>query len=92
VTYTLIVPNSFRRQAKKFLKAHPDLRETVGTVLRALEDDPFQPQLQLHPLSGNLAGCHAVCVTYSYHITVILQITEREIILLDIGSHDDVHH
>jgi mRNA-degrading endonuclease YafQ of YafQ-DinJ toxin-antitoxin module len=91
VTYTLIVPNSFRRQAKKFLKAHPDLRETVGTVLRALDDDPFQPQLHLHPLSCNLAGCQAVSVTCSYRITVILQITEREIILLDIGSHDDVY-
>jgi mRNA-degrading endonuclease YafQ of YafQ-DinJ toxin-antitoxin module len=91
VAYTLIVPPSFRRQAKKFFKAHPDLCETVGTVLRALEDDPFQPQLHLHPLGGNLAGCHAVSVTYSYRITLILQLTEQEIVLLDIGSHDDVY-
>ncbi|HVB63692.1 MAG TPA: hypothetical protein VNE17_03105 [Nitrolancea sp.] len=43
------------------------------------------------PISGNLASCHAVSVTYSDRITVILQISEREIILLDLGSHDDIY-
>lgn len=89
--YTLIVPNSFRRQAKKFLNAHPDLRDSVATVLHGLEDDPFQPQLHLHPLSGRLAGCHAVSITHSYHITLILQFSEHEIVPFDIGSHDDVY-
>ena len=91
MSYTLIVPPSFQRQAKKFLKAHPNLRVAVAEVLRGLEEDPFQPWLRLHPLRGDLAGCHAVSVTYSYRITIILQLTEREIILLDIGSHDDVY-
>jgi len=89
--YTLIVPPSFRRQLKKFVKAHPDLRETVAAVLRQLETYPFYPQLHLHPSSGQLADCHAVSVTYSYRITLILQIDAGEIVLLDIGSHDDVY-
>lgn len=91
MAYTLIIPPSFRRQAKKFLKGHPDLRVAVADVLHGLEEDPFQPSLRLHPLRGELAGCHAVSVTYSYRLTIILQLTEREIILLDIGSHDDVY-
>lgn len=91
MTYTLIVPNSFRRQAKKFLKVHPDLQETVGSVLHALEEDPFQPHLHLHALSGTLASCHAVSITHSYRITLIIQFSEHEIILLAIGSHDDVY-
>ncbi len=28
---------------------------------------------------------------YSYRITLTLQITEHEILLLDIGSHDEVY-
>jgi len=33
----------------------------------------------------------AVSLTYSYRITLTLQITEHEILLLDIGSHDEVY-
>ena len=56
-----------------------------------LQADPFQPHLELHPLSGRLAGCHAVSLTHDYRITLTLWITEKEIILLDIGSHDEVY-
>ena len=33
----------------------------------------------------------AVSLTYSYRTTLTLQITEHEILLLDIGSHDEVY-
>ena len=33
----------------------------------------------------------AVSVTYEYRIILTLEVTEREIILLDIGSHDEVY-
>jgi mRNA-degrading endonuclease YafQ of YafQ-DinJ toxin-antitoxin module len=42
-------------------------------------------------LSGKLAGCYAVSLTYSYRITLTLMVSEKEIILLDIGSHDEVY-
>lgn len=34
---------------------------------------------------------HAVSVSYEYRITLSLRVTEREIYLLDIGSHADVY-
>ena len=46
--------------------------------------------LRLHPLTGKLEGMQAVSLTYSYRITLILQVTEHEILLLDISSHDEV--
>ena len=33
----------------------------------------------------------AVSLTYVYRITLTLRITKKEIILLDIGSHDEVY-
>jgi mRNA-degrading endonuclease YafQ of YafQ-DinJ toxin-antitoxin module len=60
-------------------------------VLADLQRDLFQSCLVLHPLTGKLAGCHAVSLTYSYRITLTLFITEQEIVLLDIGSHDAVY-
>lgn len=89
--YAIVTPLQFLRQARKFFKKHPDLRPRFARVLGDLQKDPFQPCLELHPLSGKLAGCYAVSLTYSYRITLTLMVSEKEIILLDIGSHDDVY-
>jgi len=88
--FTITAPQQFLRQARKFFRNHPDLKPRFAKVLAELQKDPFQPSLSLHPLSGKLTGCHAVSLTYSYRITLTLLITEKEIILLDIGSHDEV--
>ena len=89
--FSVITSEKFLRQARKFFKKHPDLRPRFAATITALQQDPFQPSLGLHPLTGKLAGCHAVRLTYSYRITLTLLITEKEIILLDIGSHDEVY-
>ena len=89
--YRVTTSEQFLRQARKFFNKHPDLRPRFAAIFEALKLDPFQPSLGLHPLSGKLAGCHDVRLTYSYRITLTLLITEKEIILLDIGSHDEVY-
>lgn len=89
--YTLTTPEQFLRQARKFFRKHPDLKPRFARLLADLQHDPFHPALGLHPLSGRLAGCHAVRLTYSYRVTLTLLIAEEEIILLDIGSHDEVY-
>ncbi len=91
MSYTLIAPDAFRRRLRKFLKQHRDLVDDVHGVLSRLETDPFDPQLHLHPLGGQLTGWWAVRITYSYRVVLILELTEQEITLLDIGSHDDVY-
>lgn len=89
--FTLTTPQQFLRQARNFSKKHPDLSPHFAKLLTDLQADPFQPHLRLHPLSGKLDGCYAVSLMHSYRITPTLLITEKEIILLDIGSHDDVY-
>ncbi len=89
--YTIITPKQFLRQAKKFFKKHPDLRSRFADVVDDLCHDPFQPNLELHPLGGKMKGCHVVSLTDKYRITLTLRITDKEIILLDIGSHDEVY-
>ena len=44
-----------------------------------------------HGLSGALAGIQAISLTHAYRLTLILKVTEREVVLLDIGSHDEVY-
>lgn len=89
--YTLVWSAGFTRSAEKFIKHHPELRDKFAAVLRELESDPFQPGLKYHQLGGKLKGIQAVSITYSYRITLTIVVTEREIILLDVGSHDEVY-
>ena len=89
--YTLVWTATFVRTARKFLNRHPELRETFRGTLERLVADPNTPSLKLHALSEKLNGKHAVRLTYAYRIILILLVTEKEVVLLDIGSHDDVY-
>jgi mRNA-degrading endonuclease YafQ of YafQ-DinJ toxin-antitoxin module len=89
--YTLVWTAHFTRAAGKFIKRHPELKKKVALILRDLEKDPFQPHLDYHHLGGKQTGVQAVSITDSYRITMTVIITKKEIILLDIGSHDEVY-
>jgi len=89
--YSIVASKQFLRQARKFFKRHPELKPRFSKVLSDLQADPFRPALALHPLSGKLAGCHAVSLTRNYRIALTLLITAKEIILLDMGSHNGVY-
>ena len=89
--YRLIFTRRFQRSLPKFQRAHPELRRRIVQVLASLKANPFDPRLRLHQLHGDMEGTYAIRITYGYRITLILRITEHEIDLLDIGSHDDVY-
>ena len=89
--YAIQTTDQFLRQAKKFFKKHSDLKQRFGRLVTELAKDPFQSALELHPLSGKLEGIWAVSLTYKYRVTLTLMISEKEITLLDIGSHDEVY-
>lgn len=89
--YVLLWTETFVRTARKFLRRHPDLTGQFEEVLRQLERDPRDPRLRLHALHGRHEGKYAVRLTYEYRIVLILRITAREVLLLDVGSHDEVY-
>jgi len=89
--FTLDATEYFLRRARKFLKKHPDLKERFAQVVEDLRQDPFAPHLAYHPVGGKLKGVQAVSLNESYRIILTLEIADKEIILLDIGSHDEVY-
>ena len=89
--YTLVRTSYFDRRLARFRRAHPELRNRLARVFRELESNPFDPRLHLHALAGDLEGLHAVSLTYAYRITLILKVAEREIELINIGTHDEVY-
>lgn len=89
--FTLVWTAHFIRSAEKFKKRHPELKRKLADVLRDLEKNPFQPHLQYHHLGGNLKGIQAVSINDKYRISLTVVIAEKEVILLDVGTHDAVY-
>jgi mRNA-degrading endonuclease YafQ of YafQ-DinJ toxin-antitoxin module len=88
---TLVWTATFARTARKFLRRQPGLAGVFEDVLRQLETDPHAPRLRLHPLQGRHRGKHAVSLTYEHRIVLILRLSAREVVLLDVGTHDEVY-
>ncbi len=89
--FTLVWTATFERTAYKFLRRHPELAGLFEDVLFQLEADPHAPRLRLRRLKGKHRDKHAVSLTYSYRIVLVLRFTADEIILLEVGSHDEVY-
>jgi mRNA-degrading endonuclease YafQ of YafQ-DinJ toxin-antitoxin module len=89
--FALVWTATFIRTARKFLRRHPDLDGLFEDVLRQLEVDPHATRLRLHPLKGRHSGKQAVSLTYEHRIVILLCLTEKEIVLLDVGNHDEVY-
>lgn len=89
--YELIFTESYERIERRFLKRHPDLLDRYYKTLALLEQDPSHPSLRLHSLEGRLTGLHAIAITLQYRIILELELREREIILVNVGSHGEVY-
>ena len=89
--FELLRTPQFERRLQRFVRLHPTLRQRLGDALRALAEDPFQPRLGLHALSGELEGLYAVRVTFSYRLIILLDAGRSEITLINIGSHDELY-
>jgi len=86
----LIWGSSFKRAYKKSIKSKPDLREKLVKALELFVNEPFHPALKTHKLSGKLKGLWAFVVEYDCR--VVFKFTDDgEVLLIDIGKHDEVY-
>ncbi len=91
MSWKIVATNRFKRRARRLRRGDPLLRRKIDQTLQDLAVDPHQTHLHLHDLHGQLEGLSAVRIDYDNRIVLTLQVTEREIILHDIGSHDEVY-
>ena len=87
--------SSFKRAYKALIRKRPDLKPKVETALALLAENPFEPLLQTHKLKGKLSGSWAATIEYDCRIVFDFvqnpALGEDEILLIDIGSHDEVY-
>jgi mRNA interferase YafQ len=91
----IVVSNKFKRSFRKFTSRNTKLQRKIEEVITQLSEDIFDPSLATHKLGGKLADLLACSCGYDCRIVFAIE-TDREtdekiIILLDIGTHDEVY-
>ncbi len=89
--YKILLSDKYLKKEKSFIKKHPDFKERYGKTLLTLKANPQHPSLRLHKLKGTLKEYHSISISMEYRIVLDLIITDKEIILLDIGTHSEVY-
>ncbi len=75
----IIYTDSYIKRARKFIKKHPELLFQYKKTLELLEINPNHPSLQLQKLKGKLSGFYDFIIE------------DDKIILIDVGSHDEIY-
>jgi len=91
MAFRLIFTETYTKSALRWLKKHPDLKSQYLKTLKLLEANPFHPSLRLHALAGRLQGLHSVSINLSYRITLELILQESDVVLVNVGDHDQVY-
>ena len=91
MTYRLIYPESYIRKARKFLRKHPEMQGQYQKTLELIEVNPHHSSLRLHGLQGRLRGLSSVSINMTYRIVLELVIQDNDIILVDVGKHEQVY-
>ena len=91
----LVFTSSFKRAFKTIIKRKPELKQKIENKLRLLANNPFEPSLRTHKLKGKLSNSWSCTVEYDCRIIFNFvnndNLEEEEILLIDIGTHDEVY-
>ncbi len=91
----LVSTPKFKRSFGKFVKRNAELQQRIEDTLEQMEIDVFAPKLGTHKLSGKLDGLQSCSCGYDCRIVFSIEQdseTDSEVIvLLDVGTHDEVY-
>jgi addiction module RelE/StbE family toxin len=91
----LVWSSAFVRAFKRLIRQNPRLRPQIEQILQQLAEEPFHPSLHTHKLKGDLSGRWSCSIDYSNRIVFKFvnnpDTDEEEILLLTLGSHDEVY-
>ena len=82
--------NSFKRAFKKRIKGNQLLEKKFKDKLLLFKNNPFDPSLKTHKLSGKLKDLWSF--TIEYDVRIVFYFTDsQDAVLINIGSHDQVY-
>lgn len=89
--YEIRFTEGYEKRAIKFLKKHKDIYPQYEKTIELLEHNPHHPSLRLHKLQGKMSKFSSVSINMKYRVIIDFIIVDDVIVLVDIGSHDDVY-
>lgn len=89
--YEIKFDDSYEKKAIKFFKKHKNIYPQYEKTIELLEHNSQHPSLRLHKLQGKISQFSSVSINMKYRIIIDFIILDDVIILIDIGSHDDVY-
>jgi mRNA-degrading endonuclease YafQ of YafQ-DinJ toxin-antitoxin module len=91
----IIVSSKFKRAFRKFARRNTLLQARIEETITELSGDVFNPSLGTHKLEGKLSGLLSCSCGYDCRIIFSIETDEESgetlIILLDVGSDDEVY-
>ena len=85
----IVWTTGFKRAFRKRLVRSSDKR-LFEERLKTFVEDPFDPRLKAHKLTGMLAGLWSFSVTYDCRVIFKFH-PDDTVVLIDIGQHDEVY-
>jgi addiction module RelE/StbE family toxin len=86
----LVWDPGFKKSYKKKVKNDAALKKQFWHALNVFANNPFDPSIKTHKLTGKLKGNWAFSVNYDCRV-VFQFLDKNEAFLIDIGGHDEVY-
>jgi addiction module RelE/StbE family toxin len=91
----LVLTPKFERSFRRFVRRNAKLQRRIEDTLAQMQEDVFATSLGTHKLSGRLEGLRACSCGYDCRIVFSIDKDPDDervvIVLLDIGTHDEVY-
>jgi len=91
----LFLTSKFKRVFRKFVIRNKKLQNRIEDTLEQMNKDVFAANLGTHKLGGELSGLYACICGYDCRIVFLIERNRENnsevIVLLDIGTHDEVY-
>ena len=80
---------SFVKSLKKLLKQDQSFEKRLKEKLNIFIDNPFNPILKTHKLSGKLKELYSFSIEFD--LRILFYFYENKAVFIDIGRHADVY-
>ncbi|MBE8190385.1 MAG: type II toxin-antitoxin system mRNA interferase toxin, RelE/StbE family [Candidatus Thioglobus sp.] len=91
MNYQIIATQNYLKRLEKFLKKHPKIAPQYQKTIAILCVNPNYPALRMHKLQGRLQEYYSISINLKYRIVVDFIVQNEQIILIDIGTHNEVY-
>ena len=80
-----------RNFKKDYKKLEVNQKECVNEALRLFKKDPFDSKLYNHKLKGKMRGNRAIHAGFNLCIVFEIKGDYEQVVLIKVGTHDDVY-